>query len=319
MSQELGANGAVVTPCAVEKLRPYLERCEGKTENEIVYLEDPGQRAGFGVWSGDGKDILTSAFFQGQPTVWNASTGKVDAPLEKIIAGVLAPGGPPTSVAISASGNFIAEADSKGAITVLRTEPREIEPRLESRLEDLSPMQMYFNPVDETQLLAVYQSRAVLWNTNSGKQQVLDNNHVAFAQAAFDREGRFIVTGANDGTVRLFKLSEGMIKEPVELRGHHGPVVAVDVMADGTIVSGSRDGSVRFWRPEPAQSPSRGESFEAADVRKLKSFVAENLPYLDYGPDRITLPERILCSVTDACANGDQTSLASRNAPSPSR
>ncbi len=315
----LGANGAVVTPCGVEKLRPYLERCEGKTENEIVYLEDPGQRAGFGVWSGDGKDILTSAFFQGQPTVWNASTGKVDAPLEKIIAGVLAPGGPPTSVAISASGNFIAEADSKGAITVLRAEPREIEPRLESRLEDLSPMQMYFNPVDETQLLAVYQSRAVLWNTISGKQQVLDNNHIAFAQAAFDREGRFIVTGANDGTVRLFKLSEGMIKEPVELRGHHGPVVAVDVMADGTIVSGSRDGSVRFWRPEPAQSPSRGESFEAADVRKLKSFVAENLPYLDYGPDRITLPERILCSVTDACANGDQTSLASRNAPSPTR
>jgi WD40 repeat protein len=163
-------------------------------------------------------------------------------------------------------------------------------------------MQMVFNPVDDTQLLAIYQNRAVLWDTSTGRQQNLNHNHATVVQAAFDRGGRFIVTAANDGTVRLFKISKGVVAEPVELRGHHGPVFSVDVAADGTIVSGSGDGSVRFWQPEPVAPPSRHESFEAAEVEKLKSFVSENLPYVDYGTDRITLPEQILCSVTDVCA-----------------
>jgi hypothetical protein len=297
-----GTNGAIITPCGIEKLHAYLERCEGKSDNEIVYLEDPGQRAGFGVWSGDGKDIVTSAFFQGQPTVWDASTGKVDAALENIVASGAKPEKPLTSLAISASGKFIAEGDAKGAITVMRTESRATEPPLESKVDALSPMQMVFNPVDDTQLLAIYQNRAVLWDTSTGRQQNLNHNHATVVQAAFDRGGRFIVTAANDGTVRLFKISKGVVAEPLELRGHHGPVFSVDVAADGTIVSGSGDGSVRFWQPEPVAPPSRHESFEAAEVEKLKSFVSENLPYVDYGTDRITLPEQILCSVTDVCA-----------------
>ncbi|MBV8442840.1 MAG: WD40 repeat domain-containing protein [Hyphomicrobiales bacterium] len=297
-----GTNGAIITPCGIEKLHPYLERCEGKTDNNIVYLEDPGQRAGLGVWSSDSKDVVTSAFFQGQPTVWDASTGKVDAALENIVASAAKPEKPLTSLAISASGKFIAEGDSKGAITVMPTESRETGPPLESKLDGLSPMQMYFNPVDDNQLLAIYQTRAVLWDTKTGKQQILNHNHATVIQAAFDRGGKFIVTAANDGTVRLFKLNKGLAMEPAELRGHHGPVFAVDVAADGTIVSGSGDGSVRFWRPAPVAPPTRHESFEAAEVGKLKSFVSENLPYLDYGTERITLPQQILCSVTDACA-----------------
>jgi WD40 repeat protein len=160
---------------------------------------------------------------------------------------------------------------------------------------------MYFNPVDESQLLAIYQSRAVLWDTASGKQQTLNHNHATIMQAAFDPKGQFLVTAANDGTVRLFKLSEGVAMDPVELRGHHAPVFAIDVAPDGTIVSGSGDGSVRFWQAEPVGSPSRHESFETGEVQKLRSFVARNLPYLDYGSERITLPEQISCSLADTC------------------
>lgn len=296
-----GTNGAIITPCAAEKLRPYLDRCKDKTDNEVVYLQDPGQRAGFGVWSGDGKDIVTSTFFGGQPSVWNASTGKIDAALEHVIAGVLQPERLLASLAMSASGKFIAEGDSKGAITVLRTDTGEVRAPVEPKQDGLSLMQMYFNPVDDSQLLAIYQSRAVLWNTASGKQQTLNNNHATIMQAAFDPNGQFIVTAANDGTVRLFKLSGGVAMEPVELRGHHAPVFAIDVSPDGTIVSGSGDGSVRFWQAEPVGSPSWHESFETGEVEKLKSFVAKNLPYLDYGSERITLPEQISCSLTGAC------------------
>ncbi len=172
-----GTNGAIITPCAIEKLRPYLDRCKDKTANEVVSLEDPGQRAGFGVWSGDGKDIVTSAFFEGQPSVWSASTGKIDPALENIIAGVLKPERPLASLAMSASGKFIAEGDSKGAITVLRTDSGQVEAPLEPKQDGLSLMQMYFNPIDDSQLFAVYQSRAVLWNIATGKQQTLNNDH----------------------------------------------------------------------------------------------------------------------------------------------
>ena len=71
-----GTNGAIMTPCAIEKLRPHLDRCKDKTDNESCLPAGPGQRAGFGVWSGDGKDIVTSTFFEGQPSVWNASAGR---------------------------------------------------------------------------------------------------------------------------------------------------------------------------------------------------------------------------------------------------
>jgi WD40 repeat protein len=164
-------------------------------------------------------------------------------------------------------------------------------------------MQMYFDPVDDNLLLAIYQSRAVLWNIASGRQQTLDHDHATIMQAAFDPKGQFIITAANDGTVRLFKLSEGIVMQPAQLRGHHGPVFAVDVAPDGTIVSGSGDGSVRFWQAEAVGSPSGNETFETTEVERLKSFVAQNLPYLDYGSDRIALPEQILCSLASACEN----------------
>jgi WD40 repeat protein len=298
-----GTNGAIITPCAVEKLRPHLDQCKDKTDNDLVYLQDPGQRAGNGVWSGDGKDIVTSTFFEGQPSVWNASTGKIDAALENIVVADLRPDKLLSSLAMSASGKFIAEGDSKGAITVLRTDSGEAEPPLEPKQDGLSLMQMYFDPVDDNLLLAIYQSRAVLWNIASGKQQTLDHDHATIMQAAFDPKGQFIITAANDGTVRLFKLSEGVVMQPAQLRGHHGPVFAVDVAPDGTIVSGSGDGSVRFWQAEAVGSPSGNETFETTEVERLKSFVAQNLPYLDYGSDRIALPEQILCSLASACEN----------------
>jgi hypothetical protein len=98
-----------------------------------IAAADPGQRAGFGVWSGDGKDIVTSTFFEGQPSVWNAFSGKIDADLENVVAAGLKPDRLLSSLAMSASGKFIAEGDSKGAITVLRTDSGEVEAPLVNR------------------------------------------------------------------------------------------------------------------------------------------------------------------------------------------
>jgi WD40 repeat protein len=60
-----------------------------------------------------------------------------------------------------------------------------------------------------------------------------------------------IVSGGEDGTVRVWRLADGAsVGEP--LTGHIGRVaaVAVGALPDGTpvIVSGGEDGTVRMWR-----------------------------------------------------------------------
>jgi WD40 repeat protein len=255
---------------------------------------------GFGVWSGDGNLIVTTAY-QGQSNVWDASTGKPDPALADIVASFQNPERSISvnSVALSASGKLIAVGDSKGFITIEQTEPNERIIRLEPREGGFSPVQMYFNPANDTQLLALYQSpRAVLWNLKTGKGQELNHNEGNVLQGAFDPNGKFIVTAASDGTVPLWRLSDGATMDPaIQLRGHHGPVFAVDVAPDGTIVSGSVDQSIRFWHPQPARSLSDPRSYDLGEVTKLKAFVDDNLPYLDFDTAHITLPEDLFCTL----------------------
>ena len=137
----------------------------------------------------------------------------------------------------------------------MRTDTKETAAILKAGQTGFSPTQMFFDPADENVLLAIYQNpRAALWNLETGGKQDLDHNESLVTQGAFDPKGRFIVTAAQDGALRLWTLGEGAkVVSAVPLRGHHGPVLAVDVNSDGTIVSGSGDKSVRFWR---AASPS---------------------------------------------------------------
>ena len=65
------------------------------------------------------------------------------------------------------------------------------------------------------------------------------------SSVAISIDGRTIVSGGVDGTVRLWS-SNG--KQLAELKGHQGPVISVAISIDGrTIVSGGYDGTVRLW------------------------------------------------------------------------
>jgi WD40 repeat protein/V8-like Glu-specific endopeptidase len=75
-----------------------------------------------------------------------------------------------------------------------------------------------------------------------------------------------IVSGSDDGTVRVWRLADGTpAGQP--LRGHDGPVnaVAVGALPDGTpvIVSGGDDGTVRVWRL--ADGTAAGQPITAHD------------------------------------------------------
>ena len=73
--------------------------------------------------------------------------------------------------------------------------------------------------------------------------------NVAAVQAvAFIPAGRWLATGSEDKTVRLWEWQVGTA-EPVVLRGHEAAVQAVAFSPDGRwLATGSEDKTVRLWR-----------------------------------------------------------------------
>jgi hypothetical protein len=66
---------------------------------------------------------------------------------------------------------------------------------------------------------------------------------------AADRDGRRLVTGSEDGTVRVWDALLGQLL--LTYREHHGPVQAVVLGPDGRqVVSGDREGNVHVWERE---------------------------------------------------------------------
>ena len=62
-------------------------------------------------------------------------------------------------------------------------------------------------------------------------------------------DGRRIVSGSEDDTVRIWDLQDRRAG-PVTFEGHTDDVLSVLALADGRIVSAGEDGTMRFWNPD---------------------------------------------------------------------
>ena len=146
---------------------------------------------------------------------------------------------------------------------VAREAPRFV-PQLE--LTDLQPRKVAFSPDDATLLMVVNQSgRIDLFDiSNPGRPVKITEIGAAASDAAFTPKGTArdkiqIISGGNDGTVRLWTLDGKAAAEP--FKGHDGRVRSVAFSPDGTrIVSGGDDGTVRLWTLDgkPAAEPFKG-------------------------------------------------------------
>jgi WD40 repeat protein len=88
--------------------------------------------------------------------------------------------------------------------------------------------------------------------------------------AAFSRDGRWIVSGGEDGTLRIWDRGDG--RETARLLGHQGAVTALALAPGGErLVSGGADGSVRVWETLSGREIAvlRGHRGEVSAVRWL--------------------------------------------------
>ena len=74
--------------------------------------------------------------------------------------------------------------------------------------------------------------------------------HFAASAVAFSPDGKRIVSGSADQTVKLWDAETGA--ELFTLRGHGGNVLCLAMSADGQrIVSGSIDNTAKIWDTTP--------------------------------------------------------------------
>ena len=90
----------------------------------------------------------------------------------------------------------------------------------------------------------------------SASRPYLSQRNSSINSVAFSPDGQTIATGASDGIVRLWRVSDGALLHALE--GHTRPVSGIAFFQDGTLlISVSRDRSVNIWRVSDGALVSR--------------------------------------------------------------
>ena len=132
----------------------------------------------------------------------------------------------------------------------------------------------------------------------SRQEQVISIPYSANS-VAMSRDGKQIVSGSSDNTVRRWSASSGeAIGDP--LRGHEDLVTCVAVSVDGKqIVSGSYDNTVRRWNASSGEAigdPLRGHRHFEQVLCGSSVDARENWNWEQLGYDKIVLPLEVNCS-----------------------
>ena len=100
------------------------------------------------------------------------------------------------------------------------------------------------NPKDKPY---VAEAEALLRRAYAEKSAVLEGHTSLVESVSFSPDGRYIVSGSYDNTIRIWDVSTGVEVRPA-LEGHTGSVNSVSFSPDGRyIVSGSNDNTIRIW------------------------------------------------------------------------
>ncbi|MGH3933786.1 MAG: WD40 repeat domain-containing protein, partial [Pseudonocardiaceae bacterium] len=105
-----------------------------------------------------------------------------------------------------------------------------------------------------------------------------------FLAVAFSPDGRTLVSGAANGTVRLWNVGDPAHSTPLgpPLTGHTDVVYSVAFSPDGhTLVSSSRDQTIHLWGMDVDQAIQRicATTPNTLTPAKWEQYVSPDLPY----------------------------------------
>src|SRR3984893_17667338 len=89
-------------------------------------------------------------------------------------------------------------------------------------------------------------AKVSLWETASGQSRRFRGHSGGVGAVAFSLDGRHIVSGSGDKTLRLWEVTSG--REITRFEGHSAAVRALAFSPDGRhLVSASGDRTLRLW------------------------------------------------------------------------
>ena len=135
---------------------------------------------------------------------------------------------------------------------ILYKEPAQLGPQLIGRLlaADSEPVQQFLTHIRQSQPTPWLESLLPTLSQAGGPLlRTLEGHTYGVEAVAVSADGRHVVSGSADETVKVWELGTG--RELRTLEGHTGWVEAVAVTADGRhVVSGSFDNTVKVWELE---------------------------------------------------------------------
>jgi WD40 repeat protein len=183
--------------------------------------------------SADGR-TLASVSFDSTVRLW-------DVRARKPIASPPYGAQPVGSMALSADGRTLV-IRSRGRVLLW-----DIRGRKELASFDASANQRVAVSADGRLVAAFGDDGVVLWDARGGMRAAFGRGSGSFLSGAFSADASTLVTGNEDGTVRLWDVpAHKPLGRP--LLGHSGGVASLALSADGrTLASGGKDGTLRLW------------------------------------------------------------------------
>jgi WD40 repeat protein len=221
----------------------------------------PGEGCVFSAtYSLDGRRLLGGAQ-DGEILVWDAATGHRICQLGKHDGTVF-------NLLLSPNGHYLASAASTEQVKLwdgtrldaAQTNFFEIATVVGEISDTLA-----FSPDSRRLVVATDDQLATVWEIEN-RTNVLSLRSESvhgFRAVAFSTDGRWIASGGTDCKVKLWDARTGELLHT--FRGHKGEVLRVRffTLPEGPrLISGSRDGTIKYWDLQPFQAADRGATKE---------------------------------------------------------